>query len=57
MKTSGLSEPWRSITFWTPTLFGIESSGSLRKRLGRLHIITDDNMGQEWSRNIQSPWH
>jgi spermidine synthase len=40
-----------------PTFFGIESSDSLRKRLGRLRIITDDNMGQEWSRNIQIPWH
>jgi len=40
-----------------PTFFGIESSDSLRKRLGRLRIITDDNMGQEWSRNVQIPWH
>ena len=40
-----------------PTFFGIKSSDSLRKRLGRLRIITDDNMGQEWSRNIQIPWH
>lgn len=39
-----------------PTFFGIESSDSLRKRWGRLRIITDDNMGMEWSSNTVIPW-
>jgi hypothetical protein len=30
---------------------------SLRNRLGCLRIITDDDLGEEWSRNIQIPWH
>jgi spermidine synthase len=40
-----------------PRFFGIESSDSLRKRLGRFRIITDDNMGMEWSGNTLTPWH
>jgi spermidine synthase len=35
-----------------PRFFGVESSESLRNRLGNLRIITDDNMGLEWERNI-----
>lgn len=40
-----------------PRFFGFESSDSLRKRLGRVRIITDDNMGLEWTNNILIPWH
>jgi spermidine synthase len=40
-----------------PRFFGLESSDSLRARLGKRLIITDDNMGLEWSDNFTVPWH
>jgi spermidine synthase len=40
-----------------PRFFGMESSESLRKRLGSTRIITDDNMGTEWNSAVQIPWH
>jgi spermidine synthase len=41
----------------TPRFLGLESSDSLRTRLGKRLIITDDNMGLEWSSNFTVPWH
>jgi hypothetical protein len=32
----------------TPRFFGLESGESLRARLGKQLLITDDNMGLEW---------
>jgi spermidine synthase len=40
-----------------PRFLGMESSDSLRARLGKRLIITDDNMGLEWSGNFTVPWH
>jgi spermidine synthase len=40
-----------------PTLFGLESSESLRPRLSRLANITDDNMGGEWGPDEFMNWH
>ena len=40
-----------------PRFFGLESSDSLRNRLGRAKIITDDNMGTEWNSTVAIPWH
>jgi spermidine synthase len=40
-----------------PRPVGMESSDSLRARLGRRLIITDDNMGLEWQSNPPIPWH
>ncbi len=40
-----------------PRFLGMESSDSLRARLGRRLIITDDNMGLEWQSNLSIPWH
>jgi spermidine synthase len=39
-----------------PTFLGLESSDSLRKHLGRLRLITDDNMGLEWEPHVNIPW-
>lgn len=39
-----------------PRFLGMESAESLRMRLGKRLIITDDNMGLEWSRNFTVPW-
>jgi len=39
-----------------PRLFGLEDNASLRGRLGRLRIITDDNMGREWASSVELPW-
>ena len=41
----------------TPRFLGLESSDSLRTRLGKRPIITDDNMGLEWSSKFTVPWH
>jgi hypothetical protein len=35
-----------------PRFFGLESGDSIRNRLGKLRLITDDNMGLEWEQNI-----
>ena len=41
-----------------PRFVGMESSDSLRARLGRRLIFTEDNMGWEWrSANVEIPWH
>jgi spermidine synthase len=40
-----------------PRFFGMESNDSLRKRVEGRHIITDDNMGQEWRGGFEIPWH
>ncbi|HET6928908.1 MAG TPA: fused MFS/spermidine synthase [Candidatus Acidoferrum sp.] len=39
-----------------PRFFGMESDASLRARLGRQRIITDDNMGREWAPTADFPW-
>jgi hypothetical protein len=39
-----------------PRFLGLESEDSLRSHLGRLKIITDDNMGREWEPNAIYPW-
>jgi predicted membrane-bound spermidine synthase len=40
-----------------PRFLGMESSDSLRARLRRRLIITDDNMGLEWGSEPLIPWH
>jgi spermidine synthase len=40
-----------------PAFVGLETSDSLRARLGRRLIITDDNMGLEWRGGVSIPWH
>jgi predicted membrane-bound spermidine synthase len=40
-----------------PRFFGLESGESLRNRLGKLRLITDDNMGLEWERNVAISAH
>jgi len=40
-----------------PRFFGMESNDSLRRRVEGRHIITDDNMGQEWRSGFEIPWH
>jgi spermidine synthase len=39
-----------------PRFFGLETSDSMRARLGRQRLITDDNMGREWDTSVQLPW-
>ena len=39
-----------------PRFLGLESSDSLRMRVGKLPIITDDNMGREWRGDFVVPW-
>ena len=40
----------------TPRELGMEGGESLRARLGRKYIITDDDMGWEWRIGYQIPW-
>jgi len=40
-----------------PRFMGMEFSDSLRARLGKKMIVTDDNMGMEWSSKFTVPWH
>jgi spermidine synthase len=40
-----------------PRFMGMEFSDSLRERLAKHGIITDDNMGMEWSSSFTVPWH
>ncbi|MDE3108803.1 MAG: spermidine synthase [Acidobacteriota bacterium] len=41
-----------------PQFLGMETGESLRARVGKRYIFTDDNMGWEWrSWNAQIPWH
>jgi predicted membrane-bound spermidine synthase len=39
-----------------PVFMSLETSGSVRKRLGKLRLITDDNMGLEWEPHVEIPW-
>ena len=39
-----------------PRMLGMEATGSLKARLGRRFIITDDDMGWEWRSGIEIPW-
>ncbi|HXZ13827.1 MAG TPA: hypothetical protein VEG64_15690 [Candidatus Sulfotelmatobacter sp.] len=39
-----------------PRMLGMEATGSLKARLGRRLIITDDNMGWEWRSGFEIPW-
>lgn len=36
----------------TPRFFGLETGDSLRHRLGKQRLITDDNMGLEWDPSV-----
>ena len=38
-----------------PRFFGLEGDDSLRGRLGRQRLITDDNMGREWDLSVALP--
>jgi len=40
-----------------PRFLGLESSDSRRLRTTRRLVITDDNMGLEWSNSFTVPWH
>jgi spermidine synthase len=46
---ASLNEPPRQVS--------MESSESMRNRLGRRLLITDDNMGWEWRGGFVIPWH
>jgi spermidine synthase len=39
-----------------PVFMSLETSDSLRQRLGKLRLITDDNMGLEWEPHVVFPW-
>jgi hypothetical protein len=39
-----------------PTFVSIETSDSIRRPLGKLRLITDDNMGSEWQPHVVFPW-
>ena len=39
-----------------PVFMSLETSDSLRERLGKLRLITDDNMGLEWEPHVIFPW-
>jgi spermidine synthase len=39
-----------------PRLLGLEAGDALARRLGRRHIITDDNMGAEWAEAPRPSW-
>jgi hypothetical protein len=39
-----------------PRVFGLELGDGLGGRLGPRHIITDDNMGAEWSPTSERGW-
>jgi hypothetical protein len=39
-----------------PRDLGLEAGDVLAARMGRVKIITDDNMGAEWEANVQLPW-
>jgi spermidine synthase len=38
-----------------PRFLGLETSDSLRSRLGKLRLITDENMGLEWDSKVKLP--
>jgi hypothetical protein len=39
-----------------PRMVGMEGAESMRARLGRRFIITDDDMGWEWRSGFEIPW-
>jgi len=39
-----------------PRFLGLEGDESLRARLARQRLITDDNMGREWVPEVELPW-
>jgi spermidine synthase len=39
-----------------PVFMSLETSDSLRRRLNKLRLITDDNMGLEWEPHVVLPW-
>jgi spermidine synthase len=39
-----------------PQPMGIEAGEVMAARIGRRHIITDDNMGAEWGTEFDAPW-
>jgi spermidine synthase len=39
-----------------PSFGGMEGGDSLRKRIGKIRLITDDNMGLEWKPDVEFPW-
>jgi hypothetical protein len=39
-----------------PVFEGLETNDSLRQRIGRARLITDDNMGLEWKPDVEFPW-
>jgi spermidine synthase len=43
-------------THAAPRFLGMESNDSLRARLPRLRLFTDDNMGLEWEPSVVLPW-
>ena len=40
-----------------PLRMGLESSDSMRARMGSPQLITDDNMGLEWLPDVNISWH
>jgi predicted membrane-bound spermidine synthase len=45
----------RTLNF-PPAFGGLETGDSLRRRIGRTRLITDDNMGLEWKPDVEFPW-
>jgi spermidine synthase len=44
-------------TIYGPPIFdGLEAGDSLRRRIVRSRLITDDNMGLEWKPDVDFPW-
>jgi predicted membrane-bound spermidine synthase len=41
---------------FAPVFGGLETGDSLRRRIGRTRLITDDNMGLEWKPEVEFPW-
>jgi spermidine synthase len=39
-----------------PVFMSLETSDSLRRRIGKTRLITDDNMGMEWEPDVELPW-
>ncbi len=39
-----------------PIFKGLETGDALRRRIGRVKLITDDNMGLEWMPDVEMPW-
>jgi len=39
-----------------PRDLGLEAGDVLAARLGARHVITDDNMGEEWMAEVKPPW-